>query len=83
MLCVSLIYKDLLINVLYNLIPRFDDMYTLSLSCFKGKNATEKTVQFEKSVACFFDTEGNLLLDLLEPEVLKLHNNLTSGKKDK
>jgi len=60
---------------------RFDDMYTLSLTCYKGKSATEKTVQFEKSVACFFDTEGNLLLDLLEPEVLKLHSNVMSGKK--
>jgi len=60
---------------------RFDDMYTLSITCFKGKN--EKTVQFEKSVANFFDTEGNLLLDLLEPEVLKLHSNVVSGKKEK
>jgi len=62
---------------------RFDDMYILSLTCFKGKNGTEKTVQFEKSVANFFDTEGNLLLDLLEPEVLKLHSNILSGKKEK
>jgi len=60
---------------------RFDDMYTLSITCFKGKS--EKTVQFEKSVANFFDTEGNLLLDLLEPEVLKLHSNVVSGKKEK
>jgi len=60
---------------------RFDDMYTLSISCFKWKN--EKTVQFEKSVANFFDTDGNLLLDLLEPEVIKLHSNIVSGKKEK
>jgi hypothetical protein len=58
-------------------------MYTLSLTCYKGKSATEKTVQFEKSVACFFDTDGNLLQDLLEPEVLKLHNNIMSGKREK
>lgn len=61
--------------------PRFDDMYTLSITCYKGKG--EKTVQFEKSVANFFDTDGNLLLELLEPEVLKLHSNVTSGKKEK
>jgi len=37
----------------------------------------------EKSVACFVDTEGNILYDLLEPEVLKLHSNIISGKKEK
>jgi hypothetical protein len=60
---------------------RFDDIYTLSLTCFKGK--TEKTAQFDKSVANFFDNDGNLLLDLLEPEVLKVHSNIVSGKKEK
>jgi len=61
---------------------RFDDMYTLSLTCTK-KNNYERTAQFEKTVANFFDTEGNLLMDLLEPEVVKLHSNIVSGKKEK
>jgi signal peptidase complex subunit 2 len=59
---------------------RFDDMYTLSLTCIKG--GSDKTSQFEKSVANFFDTEGNLVLESLEHEVIKLHNNVNSGKKD-
>jgi len=62
---------------------RFDDIYTLSISALKEKSGTPKVAQFEKSVANFFDTEGNLLYDLLEPEVLKLHSNIVSGKKEK
>lgn len=62
---------------------RFDDMYTLSICAVKGSTGTPKVATFEKSVANFFDTEGNLLYDLLEPEVLKLHSNITSGKKEK
>jgi signal peptidase complex subunit 2 len=62
---------------------RFDDMYTLSITAVKGPNGTPKIATFEKSVANFFDTEGNLLYDLLEPEVLKLHSNIVSGKKEK
>lgn len=38
---------------------------------------------FEKSAANFFDNDGNLILELLEPEVLKLHSNIISGKKEK
>jgi len=60
---------------------RFDDLFNLSLS--STKNGKVRTAFFEKSVASFFDTEGNLLEDLLEPEVLKLISNITSGKKEK
>jgi len=62
---------------------RFDDIYTLTLVCYKGNNGAGKTANFDKSVANFFDTEGNLLMDLLEPEVLRLHSNIQSGKKEK
>jgi len=61
---------------------RFDDMYVLSLSSSKG-SGKQKTATFQKSVALFFDNDGVLLQDLLEPEVLKLHSNVTSGKKEK
>jgi len=53
------------------------------LTAQKGKNGPLKTASFDKSVANFFDTEGNLLYDLLEQEVLKIHSNITSGKKEK
>lgn len=62
---------------------RFDDIYILSLSSVKGKNGPLKVATFEKSVANFFDSEGVLLHDLLQPEVLKLHANILSGKKEK
>jgi len=62
---------------------RFDDIYSLTLISTKGKNGSPKSATFEKSVANFFDTEGNLLQDLLEPEVLRLHSNIQSGKKEK
>ncbi|CAG7720545.1 unnamed protein product [Allacma fusca] len=62
---------------------RFDDIYSLTLVSKKGKNGSPKSATFEKSVANFFDTEGNLLQDLLEPEVLRLHSNIQSGKKEK
>jgi len=62
---------------------RFDDMYSLSLCSVNPANGQFREATFEKSVANFFDTDGNLLNDLLEPEVLKLHSNITSGKKDK
>jgi signal peptidase complex subunit 2 len=60
---------------------RFDDMYILSLTSSKG--GKQRTASFQKSVSLFFDSDGVLLQDLLEPEVLKLHSNVTSGKKEK
>jgi len=62
---------------------RFDDIYVLSLSSQKGSNGKLKAATFQKSVSIFFDSDGVLLQDLLEPEVLKLHSNVTSGKKEK
>jgi len=62
---------------------RFDDIYVLSLSSSKGSSGKQRTATFQKSVAIFFDSDGVLLQDLLEPEVLKLHSNVTSGKKEK
>ena len=70
-------------NSTQSVCSRFDDMYSLSLCSVNSANGQIREASFEKSVANFFDTEGNLLNDLLEPEVLKLHSNIISGKKDK
>jgi len=62
---------------------RFDDLYALTVTCYKSNKTQTKSATFEKSVANFFDNDGNLLLELLEPEVVKLHSNIISGKKEK
>lgn len=50
---------------------------------YYGKGKTKKDASFIKSVANFFDEEGVLLYDLLEPEICKLHDSLLKEKKDK
>jgi len=60
---------------------RFDDIYQLTLCSTKAGKT--KSAVMDKSVANFVDTEGNVLYELLEPEVLKLHGNIVSGKKEK
>nr|CAG4645879.1 EOG090X0FS4 [Lynceus sp. MCZ IZ 141354] len=62
-------------------LKKYDDIYELVLTCKSSNKGKPKTGHFKKSVAQFFDVNGLLLQDRLEPEVLKLHNSLTSSKK--
>lgn len=58
-------------------------MYTLQVSYTDGISHQERTAQFVKSLANFFDENGYICSDLFDPEVCKLHDGLSSEKKQK
>jgi len=62
---------------------RFDDIYTLSIRYVDGASGRQRNASFTRSVGDFFDENGTLLRDLLQPAVNKLHNSLLNQKKDK
>ncbi|XP_046402033.1 probable signal peptidase complex subunit 2 [Ischnura elegans] len=64
-------------------LKKYDDKYNLALICRDGRTGAIREGTITKSVACFFDENGTLLYELLEPEVTKLHNGLLADKKDK
>lgn len=69
--------------IIYLHFSRYDDRYHLVLSCKDGKNGNVREATLVKSVANFFDENGTLIYELLEPEVSKLHNSLLSSRKEK
>jgi len=62
---------------------KYDDMYELTLSFTDGKTGATRESSITKSVGEFIDENGLVCQDIIEPMVLKLHNSLSSGKKDK
>ena len=62
-------------------LKRFDHMYKLNITYNNGGNERKTTIS--KSVATWFDTNGVLVYERLEPEIVKIHNSLLSDKKDK
>ena len=62
---------------------RYDDKYQLSLVFRDGKTGRSREEHLKKSVANFIDTNGNIVQELVEAEVTKMHNNLTSERKEK
>jgi len=62
---------------------KYDDVYELSLSYTDGKTNAKRETSVKKSVGDFIDENGLICQDIIEPLVLKLHNSLASGKKDK
>jgi len=64
-------------------LKKYDDMYELLLTCKDAKSGKVRKAESKRSVAQFFDDNGVLLMDCVEPEVTKLHNNLASNRKSK
>ncbi|KAJ8876850.1 hypothetical protein PR048_021297 [Dryococelus australis] len=64
-------------------LKKFDDKYNLILSCKNGKTGARYEATMVKSVANFFDENGTMVYELLEPEVSKLHSSLLAERKEK
>ncbi|XP_054154066.1 signal peptidase complex subunit 2-like [Oppia nitens] len=67
---------------LSSMLKRFDDIYHLCIE-YKAPNGRVAEANLSKSIANWFDTDGTLLYDKFESEVLKLHDSLLSDKKNK
>jgi len=63
-------------------LKRFDDIYQLCIE-YKAPNGKTVEANLSKSIAHWFDTNGVLLSDKFETEVVKLHDSLLSDKKNK
>lgn len=64
-------------------ICRYDDKYNLILSYRDGKSGTTREASIKKSVANFIDVNGNVVTEIVESEISKLHNSLLSERKEK
>jgi signal peptidase complex subunit 2 len=62
---------------------KYDDKYNLVLSVKDGRTGLIKEGSLTKSVACFFDTNGEMLYDVLETEIARVHNHLLAEHKNK
>ena len=62
---------------------KYDDQYELILSYKDGKTKKVREAKSKRSVAQYFDDNGVLLMEHVEPEVTKLRNSLLSGRKNK
>lgn len=71
------------IHVLTYFFIRYDDKYNFHLSFRDGKSGKMREASFIKSIANFIDTNGVVCCDLVEPEIVKLHNSLLLDRKDK
>ncbi|RZF34751.1 hypothetical protein LSTR_LSTR007803 [Laodelphax striatellus] len=64
-------------------LKKYDDKYHLVLTCHDGKTGNKREASMIKSVANFFDENGTLIVELLEPEVSRLHSSLLQDRKEK
>lgn len=63
-------------------LKRFDDIYHLCVE-YRAPNGRVSEANLSKSIANWFDTNGVLLFEKFESEVVKLHDSLLSDKKNK
>ncbi|XP_022093861.1 probable signal peptidase complex subunit 2 [Acanthaster planci] len=60
---------------------RFDDMYTLVMMYKDNTTMAEREASLTKSVGCWFDENGLLVMDLFTNDVSSLHDGLLTEKK--
>ncbi|XP_067143307.1 signal peptidase complex subunit 2-like [Centruroides vittatus] len=61
-------------------LKRFDDKYHLSMIHTSGNSKKSQESSLEKSVSSWFDEKGNLIYDLFEQDLIKLHAKLCEKK---
>jgi len=62
---------------------KFDDAYEVSIKLIDGKTGDARETSIQKSVADFIDENGVICQDIVDTQIMKMHNSLSSGKKDK
>lgn len=66
-----------------SVLKKYDDKYELVLSHTEGKTNKARVAKSKRSVGQYFNEDGVLIMDQVEPEVTKLHNSLLSSRKNK
>lgn len=64
-------------------LKRYDDNYHLHFTYIDGQTKEARSASMVKSVSNFYDINGSLCMDIFEPEIRRLHTDLTSERKDK
>merc|ERR1711879_1108429 len=62
---------------------KYDDKYELSLTFIDGKTNARRETTVTRTVGDFIDDNGVICQDIVEPVVMKMHNSLTTSKKEK
>lgn len=64
-------------------LKKYDDKYNVVLSVKNDATGVLNETSFVKSVANFIDTNGVIIPELVENFVAKMHDSLSSQRKDK
>jgi len=66
-----------------SILKRFETDYTLQVEFQSADKRRRGEGSLTKCISAWFDDEGNLLVDVFAADVYKLHDSLSSVKKDK
>ncbi|KAK3727168.1 hypothetical protein QZH41_015185 [Actinostola sp. cb2023] len=67
---------------LRSVLKRYDQFYSITMSFRDGETKKEREQTITKSIACWFDSEGVLIPEFFDRDVMELHKYLSSDKKD-